>query len=571
MAWFEKEQRLKNLSPQHKEVWINSYGGKLGIESGAFEKLVTDYLDKQEKIDLDLNELSTEQKAVYDELENLKTALKAELKTFTAEIKNLPSNTLAEALANEATEEKKLIIEKLKLLNQQTREFTKSLPDTKQAGAEDTSHQAASTPGAKTDRNTRAGTGTGTGSDDVTIDKDATSKTTDFKPMTHAEAAALGDMLDATKKSLEDNSTPELDELEKQLTGAITDMHRSAQIERDRIPLLAVLTANKRKLSLFTSTVENLSEHGISALWSKQKASPPSVLVTGDDQVGVDKLRAAMRKLDLSGQDKEALDEANINLKQAETRLKKAEEDNNQDNIDKYKEEIKQYNKKISELNQKTTLKTQEVAAELQVNAGFLGLVGYKPGLTSLSGRHITVGAADQGLTFQMNFPTPLFSPGYYLSREHNTKADLVSMAELIKATGAQNIYFNIECRNPKMKQRLMQEAYEAALEVGGFKSITINGQEITKENMHEKLYKHTDPNTREETNKHQRKEQRAQELQGIAEKRRSEVKQAQAPEIENQQNVFKHAMHAERTALEKAAEKVASNAPANPSSGLAL
>lgn len=585
MAWFENEKRLKNLSPQHKEVWTNAYQGKLGIESGAFQAHVADYLDKQDKAlaeKVDIGRLTPEQQATHKNLENLKTALRAELKTFTAEIKDLPSNTLAEALANEATEEKTLIIEKLKLLNQQTQAFTKSLPETKKAGAADTTHSATSTPGPTTgartgtggDTSPWAGTGAGVGigintiSDEeesldteidadsnITTDKDTTSKTTDVKPMTHAEATALSDALDATGKSLEAGSTPELDELEKKLTGAITDMRRAAQLERDRIPLLAVMTANERKMSLFKGMINSIPNS--LALFSASKPTPPSVLVTGDDQTGIDNLRKAFRQLDLSGQEQEALNTAKKNLEQAETRLKKAKEDSDQDNIDKYEKEIEEYNKEINKLNQK-------VGGQAQ--SKFMELIAPNQGFTSLSGRKINVGANDQGLTFQMSFPAPLFSPGYYLSREHNTKADLVCMAELIKATGAKNIYFNIDCRNPKRKQQLMQEAYEAALEVGDFESITINGEKITKENMHEKLYKHTNSKTKEETNKYQGKEQLAQQLQGIAEKRRSEVKQAQAPEIEKQQNVFKHAMKAERAALEQAAEKIKGDAPPPPS-----
>ncbi|MDF1826802.1 MAG: hypothetical protein P1U39_00765 [Legionellaceae bacterium] len=606
MAWFEREERLKNLSPQHKEVWTNAYHGKLGIESGAFEKLVTDYLDKQDQIDPAT--LSDEQKVTYKNLENLKTALRAELKTFTETVKALPSNTLAEALANEATEEKTLIIEKLKLLNQHTQAFTKSLPDTKTAGTADTAHPATPTPGATTGTRTGTGTGTGrasspwtgahagtrtgsgTGTDtrsdeeaslDTPVDADSdveSSRSASPKTVAsdtilgRAAAAATLDNVTEMEKNLgkeaDDTPDPELAELEKKLTGAITDMHRAAQIERDRIPLLAVLTANKRKLNLFSSTIDNLSEHGISALWSQQKASPPSVLVTGDDQAGVEKLRHAMRKLDLSGQKEKKLKEAKENLEKTEKRLKKAEEDNDQDKIDQYKKEKEKYEADIKEHSQQLSPEQiQEVAKELQGNAGFfLGLVGYNPGLTALSGRKINVVAADQGLSFQMNFPIPLFSPGYYLSREHNTKADLVSMADLIKQTGAKNIYFNIDCRDPEMRQRLKQEAYEAALEVGDFDSITINGEKITKDNMHEKLYQDLDPQSKQDTGKYQRKEQLAKDLKKAADNRRAEVKQAQAQEATKQQTAFKHTMHETRTALDKAAQNIKDDTPTPPS-----
>lgn len=592
------ESRLEQMSPKHKEVLINSYNGTLGIpKPNAFQEHVNAYLVKQDKALAqqisDPTTLPQEQQDTYNALITKKTALRKELANFTDKIEKLPANTHAEALTDAATEEKKRILDKLKLLNEQTEAFTSGLTTpntTSTANTANTTNTA--TPGTSTgtgpDTVTTTGAagtgvggvgvGAGTGTDtttstrsvatDTNTQTDAEAGTTPpKKALTPEEIAAMGDFVDAQNKALnEAASTPELNELEKQLTGTINDMHRAAQLERDRIAIFATLTANKRKQSLLTRTFENLNEEGIIGLFGTQKAKPPSVLYTGAEQPGIEKLRNAMRLMDPPRQVQDDLKEAQDNLEKTETRLKKANDDNDQDKIDQYKQEKADYEATIEKLRKQITPNTQQALHELNGQAGFfLGLTGYNPGLTALSGKKITVTADGQGLGFSMDFPRPIFDPGYYTSSQHNTKGDLLSMAELVKATGAESIIGTITCDNPKMARRLAQEAYEAALEVGfDEKKITIymNGQEMTAETLFQDL----DPQSKQDTGKYSAKKQRAKALGDIANKGRKDVKDKQAPEIGKQQEALKSALKSGRDELDDAF-KNDSNAPATPSS----
>tara|TARA_R110002126_G_scaffold272886_1_gene417120 strand:+ start:26456 stop:28276 length:1821 start_codon:yes stop_codon:yes gene_type:complete len=536
------ESRLEQMSPAHKEVMINSYNSTLGIpKPGTFQEHVNQYLKDQDavlntKIG-DPTQLSQAQNNTYAQLETLKAALRTQLENFTGKITNLPSNTHAEALANEATEEKRRILDKLKLLNQQTEAFTSGLttPNTTNS----TNPANTTTPGTTNAGGAGAGTGVGT---------TATSNPAPGTTPNILSGQAAQNILN--NLSTPPPSTPELDKLEKKLTGTITDMQRAAQLERDRIPVFATLQANKRKQQLFTRTIGRLPNPA--RLFKQKKANPPSVLVTGDDQAGVDNLRAAMRLLDLPGQDQEALKEAKKNLDQTETRLKKATEDNDQDKIDQYTQEKKDHEETIKKLNQHTSPQQIQQAAAMMNGGSAWELFGYNPGLTALSGKKITVTASEQGLGFSMHFPRPMFDPGYYTSSQHNTKGDLLSMVELIKATGAEKITVTIKCDNPKMALRLAQEAYEATLEVGFDKdkiTIFMNGQEMTAD----KLYQDSDQQSKPDPSKYMAKKQRAEKLQGIASQGRAAVKAKHGEEIKTQQASLKNALQSGRDELDAA------------------
>ncbi|MDF1684142.1 MAG: hypothetical protein P1U36_05750 [Legionellaceae bacterium] len=636
------ETRLEQMSPAHKEVMINSYNGTLGIpKPDTFQVHVETYLTTQDealaekvvdktllspeqqetydklKLQSSKENLSTEQLETYNELklealekvlspnqlktykqlETKKTALRNELKAFTAQLEKLPSNTHADTLAALSQEklggavlgvaevERDTLIKHLKRLNQQTEAFTKSLE--KDNPSNTTNTASTTTPGASTGAGITAGagrTGVGvggvgatTGASDTIVDTGTSTGTTTTNipspdgtttappiPMTEADAKNLGKNLDALSAQLNTPpSTPDLDELEKQLTGTITDMHRAAQLERDRIPLLATLTANKRKQQLFTSTISKLRHP--TKLFGEHKAKPPSVLFTGDDQAGVENLREAMRLLDRPNQAQTALNEAEENLEKTETRLKKANDDNDQDKIDQYKKEKKEYEATIETL-KKQTAPDLAKARDLMNGASGWELFGYNPGLTALSGKKITVTADGQGLGFHMDFPRPIFDPGYYTSAQHNTKADLVCMAELVKATGAKTVTATITCHNPKMAQRLAQEAFEAALEVGFDEekiTVLMNGQKMTKET----LYQHLDKQTGKETGKYRAKQQRADSLKNIASQGRDAAKSTHKTEIEKQQASLKNALQDGRDELDAAFKNDANTPDASPTS----
>jgi hypothetical protein len=106
----------------------------------------------------------------------------------------------------------------------------------------------------------------------------------------------------------------------------------------------------------------------------------------------------------------------------------------------------------------------------------------------------IAVGNDDKGkLTFNINFPDATNRPGYYTNARHNTKADLLFQAGLVKSTGAKSIVTNITHNDPKLVKQLAREALEAAREVGypdDKITIKIRGDE----QKHEDLIKYTDP-----------------------------------------------------------------------------
>jgi hypothetical protein len=92
-------------------------------------------------------------------------------------------------------------------------------------------------------------------------------------------------------------------------------------------------------------------------------------------------------------------------------------------------------------------------------------------GLASMSGRSIKATKVENGLAFGMNFPRfgshPYSDSKYYTSEQHNTKADLLCMAELVRATGSKTIEINLNHRNPDIAKQLARQAYAACQEAG--------------------------------------------------------------------------------------------------------
>ena len=546
------ERALQRLAPKSKEILINAYNGLLELpEPDSFEENVKTYLTSQEETlnkHISANEpLTSEQLEKHQILTESLTNLKKELQIFTREIKRLPANTHAEALANIAQEERNTVLLKIKDLNKETQTLIRNLT-TKQSNNQTTPSTPSTASSAE--ENTSAGTVSG-------------------RILTPDETAAISSkasaMEEALKQTDDEVTNPEFEALEKKLTDIISNMRRAAQLERDRIPLFATLTANKRKQQLFSSMLNNMNNPF--SLFSTIKGTPYSVHMTGKEQETVSKLQNAMRTVGLTNL---ALNEAKENLEKAKAGLKEATDKNNEENKKKYNDEIAACNIEINTLSEQLAQGAQSAEQELKGKDGyFFGLIGYDPGLTSLSGQKITPTVSGQGeLGFKIDFPAPIFDPFYYTSGEHNTKADLVCMAELVKATGAKGITTTISSgwlSNPKREHRLAQEAWEAALEAGFDEdkiTIVFGGKIITKENITE-LYQDIDKQTGKDTGKHAAKQQRAQASKQTADQARAEVKAAQAPQIKQQQEALKHALGAGRNKL---SETVTNDLDAPPS-----
>lgn len=527
------EERLQQLSPSAKHVTRDAYRLGLGIpEPKAFEKLVDSYIkNKNEDLLEQVKEsftLTPDQEKPYNAILKLQAALKEELQLFTDAVTKLPANTHADVLQNIAQEEQRIILAKIKVLNKITAEFTEGLIPKATTG-------------------TAAGAGTETATDTTGSATKPTLSASETRDLAE-KFGVSGDKSDTPKD-------PALEKLEQDLTDNITDMHRAAQLQRDRIPLLAALTANKRKHRRMINTFQAMSDSA-AELFGRKKDSPDgagvNMMGSKQDQE-INKLCKAMQKLDLAGSTQKKLGEAKENLKKAEARLKKAEEKDDQENIEKYNKEIEEYKKQIAALDQDIATRAQKASAEMQGTGYLWELLGYDPALTALSGRKITPIANAQGLGFSMNFPAPMFDPLYYTSSEHNTKADLVCMVELIKVSGAKEIEVNITSgffKNPKRALRLAQEAWEAALEVGfDEKDITImiDGSPRTKE----QLYQDLDRQSGKETGKYKAKEQRAESFKQTAHAARSQAATSAPHEMARQEHIFRKILQAGRDKLD--------------------
>jgi hypothetical protein len=108
-----------------------------------------------------------------------------------------------------------------------------------------------------------------------------------------------------------------------------------------------------------------------------------------------------------------------------------------------------------------------------QLHAAFRGknadaINSINGGLASMSGRSIkATKGEDNSLSFGMSFPSWNSDSRYYTNEQHNTKADLLCMAELVRNTGAKTIEIHFNYRNPKIAEQLVREAYAACQEAG--------------------------------------------------------------------------------------------------------
>ncbi len=109
-------------------------------------------------------------------------------------------------------------------------------------------------------------------------------------------------------------------------------------------------------------------------------------------------------------------------------------------------------------------------------------------GLETQSGIPIAVGQDANGqLTFNIKFPAAWWHRGYYTDAKHNSKADLLFQAALVRGTGAETIVTNIQHSNETVAKQLAREAFEAAREIGyERKEITIklNGAVIEEKDL---------------------------------------------------------------------------------------
>jgi|GEM_PF-5865009 len=103
--------------------------------------------------------------------------------------------------------------------------------------------------------------------------------------------------------------------------------------------------------------------------------------------------------------------------------------------------------------------------------------------LKSRSGLDITASEGDNGeVRFSMQMPNNWLSAGYYHGSDHSRK-DVRNLAELVKATGAKGIQYNISGKSDRTNKLLARQAYEEAI-VAGFDpkdiEIKIGGSKIS-------------------------------------------------------------------------------------------
>ena len=98
------------------------------------------------------------------------------------------------------------------------------------------------------------------------------------------------------------------------------------------------------------------------------------------------------------------------------------------------------------------------------------------PRLESITGRPITAEKTASGhASFSMELPPtgfnlssrPFPSHNYYHGSTHRSKADLMVMAQLVRATGAETIIVDIDHPDEVMAMKLAREGFECAREVG--------------------------------------------------------------------------------------------------------
>ena len=105
--------------------------------------------------------------------------------------------------------------------------------------------------------------------------------------------------------------------------------------------------------------------------------------------------------------------------------------------------------------------------------------------LYSATGRTITVNKEDG--SFTMSLPNHFFRADYYSNPNHNSKRDIASIVEAIRAQGHDSITMNIDQKNPEHALEFARQAYEACLEAG-FEpkniNIVMNGKKMTTDEL---------------------------------------------------------------------------------------
>jgi len=526
------EERLQQMSPVHREAMIQGYNDALGIPNpDAFEKHIKTYLKTKSLPD----NISEEEKQEFKALNAQKDLITQEVALFTQAIQELPANTHAETLSQVAKAEQNRLLVNLQKFDSDWDTFTTKIKN--KTPAPDAAAAAAAT--AASDATTAAAT----------------------PIITAGEAGDLTAALGTIGENLANGQSDAFNALETNLTSTVTEMHRAAQLERGRIPLLATLTANKRKLKNFSLM------SSFTGLFTKKTPSPDGVVMTGQDQTEIKSLRKAMQKQDLSAEDQASLEAAQTKIKHAKSALAKATENGEEAKIKQYKDEIEAHQKTIKKLQAKGQAGRQ--AAANTINE----LTGYDPGFKSLSGQKITVSADDQGLGFSLDFPRAIFDPGFYTSSEHNTKADLVCLAELVRASGAKNIEMTVNNSfSPDKAKRLAREAWESALETGFSKdqiTINMNGQLITEKNIQDILYTTQDKNQNKQDKSVSSKFAVADQLADISAKERAKVTQGQVEQIKEQQNNFTEALENGRAKIKAKAKAEVTTAKAEVTTAL--
>ena len=193
-------------------------------------------------------------------------------------------------------------------------------------------------------------------------------------------------------------------------------------------------------------------------------------------------------------------------------------------------------------------------------------------GLETQSGIPITVGTVGEDdkkqLTFSIKFPAAWWHAGYYTAAKHNSKADLLFQAALVRGTGAKTIVTNINHTNPTIATQLAREAFEAALEIGYQRDeITIkkNGAVIAEKDLfvetldlhhpgqgqpqvnvdksqglanlvrqgEDQIKNPTDPNPQKHAQKQQKRQQESREAQDKMKRVLEKVRPPVSPELE--------------------------------------
>lgn len=190
----------------------------------------------------------------------------------------------------------------------------------------------------------------------------------------------------------------------------------------------------------------------------------------------------------------------------------------------------------------------------------------YSP-LKSRSGLDITASQADNGeVRFSMQTPGTWLHAGYYHGSDHSRK-DVRNLAELVKATGAKGIRYNISGKSDRTKKLLARQAYEEAI-VAGFDpkdiEIKIDGNTISYDDLFQRGKENKDKGLKpiNETGMQRRAEKQTAEEQ--IEKNflnnQTLMKERQAS--------FKENMDTTRNHLEKTKQQAAKHSPAETNKG---